>query len=100
VADGLAMSSRNRRLTLEQRADAPRIRKALLAASQKSSAAEIISTAREIIETSPLTTIDYLKLVNAENLQPTDQITSTCILACAVFYGDVRLIDHIKIPYC
>lgn len=99
-ADGLAMSSRNRRLTLEQRADAPRIRKALLAAAQKSSAAEIISTAREIIETSPLTTIDYLKLVNAENLQPTDQITSTCILACAVFYGDVRLIDHIKIPYC
>jgi pantoate--beta-alanine ligase len=98
-ADGLAMSSRNRRLTPEQRADAPRIRKALLAASEKSSAAEIISTAREIIETSPLTTIEYLKLVNAENLQPNDQITSPCILACAVFYGEVRLIDHIKIPY-
>jgi len=97
-ADGLAMSSRNRRLSPEQRADAPRIRKALLTASEKSSAAEIISTAREIIEASPLTTIDYLKLVNAENLQPTDQITSPSILACAVFYGEVRLIDHIKIP--
>jgi pantoate--beta-alanine ligase len=98
--DGLAMSSRNRRLTPEQRADAPRIRSALLIASKKCSAAEIISTAREIIEASPLTTIDYLKLVNAENLQPTDQITSPCILACAVFYGEVRLIDHIKIPSC
>jgi pantoate--beta-alanine ligase len=97
-ADGLAMSSRNRRLTPEQRADAPRIRKALLAASDKSSAAELISTARKIIEASPLTTIDYLKLVNADSLQPTDEITSACILACAVFYGEVRLIDHIKIP--
>jgi pantoate--beta-alanine ligase len=97
-SDGLAMSSRNRRLTPEQRADAPRIRKALLAAFEKSSAAEIISTAREIIEASTLTKIDYLKLVNAESLQSTEETTSLSILACAVFYGEVRLIDHIKIP--
>jgi pantoate--beta-alanine ligase len=94
--DGLAMSSRNRRLTPEQRADAPRIRKALLTASSKPSAKEILSTACEIIEVSPLTKIDYLTLVDAETLQPTEQITQSTILACAVFYGEVRLIDHIK----
>lgn len=96
--DGLAMSSRNRRLSTEQRADAPRIRKALLEASVKTSPQEILSTAREIIEASPLTRIDYLSLVDAENLQPSDDLTRPNTLACAVFYGDIRLIDHILIP--
>lgn len=95
--DGLAMSSRNRRLTPEQRADAPRIRQALLAACEKTSVAEILSTAREIIEDSPLTKIDYLSLVDAETLQPTEKITQPTILACAVCYGEIRLIDHIHI---
>ncbi len=98
--DGLAMSSRNRRLTPEQRADAPRIRKALIAASNKTSAAEILSTAREIIEASPLTKIDYLALVDTDTLQPTEQITHPATIACAVYYGEVRLIDHIKIAGC
>jgi pantoate--beta-alanine ligase len=97
-ADGLAMSSRNRRLSPEQRADASRIRKALTLAAQKPSRSEILSTAHEIIEASKLTKIDYLTIVDEENLQPTDQITRPSILACAVFYGEVRLIDHIRIP--
>ncbi|MES2981784.1 MAG: pantoate--beta-alanine ligase [Verrucomicrobiota bacterium] len=98
--DGLAMSSRNRRLTPEQRADASRIRQALLAACEKTSAPEILSTAREIIENSPLTKIDYISLVDAETLQPTEKITQPTILACAVFYGEVRLIDHVQISSC
>lgn len=95
--DGLAMSSRNRRLSAEQRADAPKIRKALHEAAEKSSVADILSTAREITEASALTKIDYLSLVDAETLQPASQITRPAILACAVFYGEVRLIDHIRI---
>lgn len=97
--DGLAMSSRNRRLTPEQRADASRIHNALLAAYSKPSATEILSTAREIIDASPLTKIDYISLVDAETLQPTKQITRPAILACAVFYGEVRLIDHVLISF-
>lgn len=96
--DGLAMSSRNRRLSAEQRIDAPRIRRALLEAGEKSSADEILSTARGIIEASPLAKIDYLSLVDAETLQPVTQIKRPAILACAVFYGEVRLIDHIRLP--
>lgn len=98
--DGLAMSSRNRRLTPEQRTEAPTIRKALLAAAEMKSAPEILSAARKIIEASPLAKIDYLSLVDAEALQPTDQTNQAAILACAVFYGEVRLIDHIRIKSC
>lgn len=95
--DGLAMSSRNVRLTPEQRADAPRMRKALIEATGKASPEEIVEAAREIITGSPHARIDYLSLVDAETLLPVDGLSSPCVLACAVFYGDVRLIDHIGI---
>ncbi|MEO5714079.1 MAG: pantoate--beta-alanine ligase [Luteolibacter sp.] len=92
--DGLAMSSRNVRLSPEQRADAPRIRRALLDGSKGTSVSEILETARAGIEASPLTRVDYLSLVDAETLQPVTQITRPALLATAVFYGDVRLIDN------
>ena len=96
--DGLAMSSRNVRLSAEQRADAPRIRRALLAAAELDDVAEIIKTARAGIEVSPLVRIDYLSLVDAETLQPVTDLKRTSVLATAVFYGDVRLIDHASVP--
>ncbi|QTN33698.1 pantoate--beta-alanine ligase [Akkermansiaceae bacterium] len=96
--DGLAKSSRNARLTPEHRADAPRIRKALSKASEKTSPHDMLATARASIEASPHARIDYLSLVDAETLLPVETLTSRSVLACAVFYGDVRLIDHIVIP--
>jgi pantoate--beta-alanine ligase len=95
--DGLAMSSRNTRLTPEQRADAPRIRLALLAAAGLKSPAEIIASATAAINASPLARTDYLSLVDAETLQPVTSLDQPSILATAVFYGDVRLIDHVRI---
>ncbi len=92
--DGLAMSSRNVRLTPEQRADAPRIRKALLEAVKLTSPMAILAAARAAIEASPLARIDYLTLVDAESLQPATTLDRPTVLATAVFYGDVRLIDH------
>ena len=97
-SDGLAMSSRNTRLTPEQRADAPRIRHALIAAATLTSAPAILAAARAAIEASPLARIDYLSLVDAETLQPVTALHRPSILATAVFYGEVRLIDHIAIP--
>jgi len=96
-SDGLAMSSRNARLTPEQRADAPRIRHALTAASGLSGVDEILSAARAEIEASPLARIDYLSLVDAETLQAMTELKRPAILAAAVFYGDVRLIDHVAV---
>lgn len=95
--DGLAMSSRNCRLSPEHRKDAPRIYRALLAASKKSTASEILETARSLISESPTARIDYLSIIDAETLTPTTNLASPAILACAVFYGEIRLIDHIAI---
>jgi pantoate--beta-alanine ligase len=96
-ADGLAMSSRNVRLTPDQRADAPRIRKALLEAVKLATPEKILAAARSAIESSPLARIDYLKLVDAESLQSVATLDRPAVLATAVFYGDVRLIDHLSI---
>ena len=97
-SDGLAMSSRNVRLSAGQRADAPRIRHALLAAAELNDVTGILETARAGIEASPLTRIDYLSLVDAETLQPVTDLKRPSVLATAVFYGDVRLIDHTAVP--
>jgi len=101
-ADGLAMSSRNVRLNAPQRADAPRLRQALLAAkasfqSGTCTAAELLATARQAIEASALARIDYLSLVDAESLETVSLIERPALLATAVFYGDVRLIDHVRL---
>lgn len=96
-SDGLALSSRNSRLSPEHRADAPRLYQALTTAAQLDSASAILHHARTTIEASTFTRIDYLELVNAETLQTTTDLSSPCVLATAVFYGDVRLIDHVSI---
>lgn len=103
--DGLAQSSRNVRLSPAQRADAPRIRQALLAAKAAFAAgcregAQLLGSARADLEASPLTRIDYLSLVDAETLQPVGRIERPAVLATAVFYGEVRLIDHVALGDC
>jgi pantoate--beta-alanine ligase len=100
--DGLAMSSRNVRLAPEHRADAPRIRRALDGARSllqfgERSATPFLAAARKHLEESPFLRIDYLELVDAETLQPVGQIKRPAVLATAVFYGDVRLIDHVTL---
>jgi pantoate--beta-alanine ligase len=95
--DGLAMSSRNVRLSTRERADAPRIHRALTAAAGLRSAPEIIAAARAEIGASPLARIDYLELVDAQTLQPVEDLEHPAILAAAVFYGGVRLIDHVPV---
>lgn len=100
--DGLAMSSRNARLTPEQRADAPRIRRALEGARSliqfgERSAAPFLAAARQHLKDSPLLKIDYLELVDAETLQPVGHIKRPSVLAVAAFYGEVRLIDHVTL---
>ena len=99
-SDGLAMSSRNVRLLPEHRADAPRIRQALIAARDllpygERSAATFVESARGHLTDSPFFRIDYLEVVDAETLQPVAVVQRPAVLAVAGFYGEVRLIDHI-----
>lgn len=96
-SDGLAMSSRNTRLSSRQRADAPRIHRALVEAARATGVEDLLATARAGIEDSGLGRIDYLELVDAESLQPVSNLARPAILATAVFYGEVRLIDHVRL---
>ena len=102
-ADGLAMSSRNVRLSEVERADAPRIRAALRAARDIATTGEqrpdvYLAAARHHVEQSSAgARIDYLQLVDRETLQPLGKVTRPALLAIAVFYGEVRLIDNIEI---
>ncbi len=100
---GLALSSRNARLTKSQHTDAPRIRRALLAAQTayhggEKSAQALLNIAREEVESSSEgAVIDYLELLDATSLQAVDPVTSPAIMATAVFYDAVRLIDNIEL---
>lgn len=96
-ADGLAMSSRNVRLSPEARADAPRIQRALREAAALHDVGSILDCARRGISASPLARIDYLELVDAETLESVTSLDRPAILATAVFYGEVRLIDHVQV---
>jgi len=100
---GLAMSSRNTRLSAAHLSDAPRIRRALLTAQAAFDAGEnsvktLIAIAKNEIKNSEAgAKIDYLELLDAESLSPIKSIIAPAILATAVFYGDVRLIDNIEL---
>jgi len=101
--DGLAYSSRNQYLTEAERKQAPMLRAALLEAAKLARAGEI-STARIIgavrarIGQASLARIDYIDLVDAENLQSRETAEPNSLLALAVFFGKTRLIDNIRLP--
>ena len=100
---GLALSSRNQRLSQQQRSDAQRIRRALLAAQTahqqgEKSAQSLLNIVSDIIESSELDVeIDYLELLDQDDLQPVETLSSPAIIATAVFYEQVRLIDNIEL---
>ena len=96
-SDGLALSSRNVRLSASQREEAPILYRALSEAAKFSNADEIIAHARKRLGESTHLKIDYLSLVDAETLQPVNDLKQPSILAAAAFYGEVRLIDHVRI---
>ncbi|PYJ23235.1 MAG: pantoate--beta-alanine ligase [Verrucomicrobia bacterium] len=95
--DGLACSSRNQYLNLEERKEAAVLYKALRAAVNggKKSAADVVAVARKVIAEAPLARIDYVELVSAETLRPIQMAGPNSVLVLAVFFGKTRLIDNI-----
>lgn len=97
-ADGLAMSSRNVRLTAGQREDAPRIQRVLGEVARMSGEpGEMVERVRREIESSGMARVDYVSLIDADTLEEVEQHGGRMLLAAAVFYGDVRLIDHVHV---
>ena len=100
--DGLAMSSRNLRLTIGERNIAPAIYEMLSGVKEKTgtvSVKELKNWAVKKIQKHPEMVVEYFDLVDIETLMPIirwDQKDNA--LACkAIYLGDVRLIDNIEL---
>lgn len=103
-ADGLALSSRNRYLTPEQRQQAGRIYQGLHRAERlfqqgERQAERLIAAVRGELMQEPALKIQYIELVHPRTLQPLSQIETEGLLAVAVFLDSVRLIDNVMLKY-
>lgn len=97
--DGVALSSRNRYLTPEQREAAKAIPRAIEAARQAVAAGEqkregILDAARAVLEDEALLRLDYLELVDKNSLVSLSTLDGEALLLLAVFCGDTRLLDN------
>ncbi len=102
--DGLAMSSRNLRLTEEMRKAAPFIYETLQKAaemSRHSGPQEIKDFVYKTFEKHPLLQLEYFEIADEENLQPAPHFEKGKKYRgfIAVFAGDIRLIDNIPLNY-
>lgn len=102
-ADGLALSSRNVRLTPEGRAVAPEIRRTLLCSLEMKAAgktpAEVKAEVTAQIDAVPGLRTEYYEIVDALTMQPVDTWDAArngAVGCVTVFDGDVRLIDNIR----
>ncbi|HEX2625782.1 MAG TPA: pantoate--beta-alanine ligase [Candidatus Limnocylindrales bacterium] len=98
-SDGLAMSSRNVHLSPAERAAAPALRRALLAArarwvSGERSGEALRSVMRSVIDAEPLATADYVSVADGVSLKELDTIDGPALLSLAVRFGTTRLIDN------
>ena len=100
-SDGLALSSRNRYLTPEEREQAPILRQALLSArkawSEGCTPAKLRQRVVSAIEKAPLTAIDYVEVCDAETLGAPGPNSKGLLIAVAVFFGKTRLIDNLEV---
>jgi pantoate--beta-alanine ligase len=98
-ADGLAMSSRNRRLSPVQRAAAVCVPRSLDAAaaafaSGERNPAALVAHARAIVDAEPLARFEHLELVDADTLEHVTVAHPRTVAVTAVWFGEVRLIDN------
>lgn len=101
-ADGIAMSSRNAYLNQHERKAATVLYRSLCLAQEKIATGERdASTLKQIIQTvinsEQLAQIDYITVVDAENLLELKQLKNQVLIALAVRFGKTRLIDNIVI---
>lgn len=96
--DGLAMSSRNTYLNEAERKAALCLSKAIFAGKDAihkgMKVCELQSLMSRIITCEPMAKIDYLSVVDLENLQPLEEIHEPVLVAMAVYIGKTRLIDN------
>lgn len=103
-ADGLALSSRNRRLDERQRCAAACVPRAVAtaisrAADPSATITDVLAAARAVIDAEPLAALDYVEVFDPDTLVPVTDLADrrrpgACRIAIAVRVGPVRLIDN------
>ena len=97
-SDGLAISSRNTYLDVEERKAALCLSKAVKAGEalvkKGISSKELILAMKDVIEKEPKAKIDYIEAVDLETLQPLEKIDDSVLVAMAVYIGKTRLLDN------
>ena len=100
-SDGLAMSSRNKYLSKEERNSALILSKSLKEAEKllkngEKNAKKIVEKMRDMIENEPYSKIDYIEIVDEDSLETVHEIVDgkKYLIALAVFIGNTRLIDN------
>jgi pantoate--beta-alanine ligase len=101
-ADGLALSSRNRRLPAEDRRAAACIPRALDAAAALVAGGErdgptIEAAAEGVIAAEPRARLEYVTVFDPDTLEPLDPLTGPARIAAAVWFADIRLIDNCEL---
>ncbi len=100
-ADGLAMSSRNVRLTPENRKKAVILSQSLFGIREGllkgQPAGALLEEARAAISAVPGAKLEYLELRSYPALEELTELRGTCLAAVAARFGDVRLIDNVMI---
>jgi len=99
--DGLALSSRNRLLSAEERRIAPRLYQALRAAWQRMADGEtdaeaVKRAAHVVLAAEPCMRVEYLEIAGEAEMQPVARIEGPVCVAAAVWLGQTRLIDNLR----
>lgn len=101
-SDGLALSSRNKHLTAQEREIAPVLSRALQAAAHSIAHGErdsgpIRERALSVFARYPGARVEYFQIVDPGTLQPVDHIEGPVLIAGGIWLGTTRLIDNITI---
>jgi pantoate--beta-alanine ligase len=102
--DGLALSSRNKYLSADERAQAAALwqairqaRQTVRASTQPIPASRLNSELKWLIETRPAARVDYIEFFDPDTFQPLAKVERGAHIALAVFVGKTRLIDNGRI---
>ena len=97
--DGVALSSRNRRLTDQQRAAAVCVPRSLRAVTELHERGErrvdvLVAAGRAVVDAEPLARFEHLEVVDVDTLASLSNVDRPAVAVTAVWFGDVRLIDN------
>ena len=100
--DGLAKSSRNTYLSVEERKAALILSKTIFMGQKmveegETDAVKLVEAMKKNIETEPLAKIDYVKAVDGLTMKQVTELKSPALVAMAVYIGKTRLIDNFMI---